>query len=311
VNIPDTDNGATVLDGFTIQGGYANTSYNVSIGGRDFPRYYGGGMYNAYSSPTLTNITITGNSASVTNDGGGMYNDHSSPALKNVTIAGNTAGTRANGGSGGGMYNAYSSPTLTCVAIVGNHARVGGGMYNIASSSPVLTNVIITGNSATFSAGGGMYNYNSSPILTNVTIAGNFAEGGGGGISNGSGTSPQIRNSIIWGNTSPGIGGAANGSVYHSIVQDGWSGTGSNNSSADPLFEDLQLATSTVPTTAGDYRLQSTSPAIDAGSNTYYNSGQTPDLSGITTDLDGNNRFVNKGQGTGGNTVDMGAYELQ
>jgi len=43
-------------------------------------------MYLKNSSPTLTNVTFTGNQAS---DGGGMYNDGSSPILSGVTFSGN------------------------------------------------------------------------------------------------------------------------------------------------------------------------------------------------------------------------------
>ena len=46
-------NGAT-LDGVTISGGNANGSS---------PNDFGGGMYNSSSSPTLTNVTFSGNSA--------------------------------------------------------------------------------------------------------------------------------------------------------------------------------------------------------------------------------------------------------
>ena len=56
-------------------------------------------MYNDTSSPTLTNVTFSGNSA--TSDGGGMYNyASSSPTLTNVTFSGNSATDY-----GGGMYN--------------------------------------------------------------------------------------------------------------------------------------------------------------------------------------------------------------
>jgi hypothetical protein len=80
--------------------------------------------------------------------------------------------------------------------------------------------------------------------------------------------------------------------VTHSDVQDGHSGTG--NIDADPLFVDAE---------GGDFRLQSTSPCIDTGSN-----DAVP--SGVTTDLDGNSRIVD-GNGDTTATVDMGAYEFQ
>ena len=59
---------------------------------------HGGGMYNYSSSPTLTNVTFSGNSAS--NSGGGMYNEvGSNPQIRNTIFWGNTAP------SGAQIYN--------------------------------------------------------------------------------------------------------------------------------------------------------------------------------------------------------------
>src|SRR5690606_19894963 len=88
-----------VLDGFTITGGNAD---------------YGGGMYNAYASPILTNVTITGNTAD---------------------------------DDGGGMYNAYASPILTNVIITDNTANSGGGIYHHSGNTSVFTNITIARNS--------------------------------------------------------------------------------------------------------------------------------------------------------------------
>jgi hypothetical protein len=61
----------------------------------------------------------------------------------------------------------------------------------------------------------------------------------------------------------------------------------------DPLF---------VNAAGGDYRLQSCSPAVNKGYN-FFESGQIPDISGITTDLDNKPRMRE-------NAVDMGTYEF-
>jgi hypothetical protein len=128
-----------------------------------------------------------------------------------------------------------------------------------------------------------------------------------------SSSSPKIRNSVIWGNTAATGNGIYTDSgtpeVNYSIVQDGGypaSNPVSNtnyNLNADPLFVSPQNA-SAAPTTEGEYRLQSGSPAVNAGNNTYYDSNQTPDLSAITTDLGGTARVK-------GGTIDMGAYEKE
>jgi hypothetical protein len=276
------NDGMTILDGLEIRGGYSSTSDGGSItigSSHEIYKSYGGGMFNSNSSPVLTNVTISDNSAS---SGGGIYNYYQcSLVLTNVVISGNTA----SGTSGGGIVN--------------------------YSSSPVLTNVIITGNfvSGISAVGGGMYNYNSSsPVLTNVTIAGNRVQSGNGsGMYNNSSSSPQIRNSIIWGNdanTGAGIYNVSSSpTINYSIVQGGWSGAGGNNLNTDPLFVSEENA-SNAPTTTGDYRLTADSPAINAGSNGYYGSSQTPNLSAITTDLDGTARIK-------GGTIDMGAYEKE
>jgi hypothetical protein len=263
-------NSGTVLDGVTIKGGYANGSGSITVSvpvSVSVDRYYGGGVYNANSSPVLTNVVIKENSASTSTS------------------------------VGGGMVNMYSSPVLTNVAITGNSANYGGGVHNY-ESSPVLTNVVITGNNATVQGGGMRNSFFSSPVLTNVTIAGNSASAGDGIYNENS--SPKVRNSIIWGNSS-GIDGLS-GEIFFSIVQGGWTGVGDYNRSDPPQF--VLSATASAPTATGDYRLQSTSPAINAGSNTYYGTGLTPDLSAVATDLDGTDRIK-------GGIIDMGAYEKQ
>jgi hypothetical protein len=155
-----------------------------------------------------------------------------------------------------------------------------------------------------------------------VTIAGNKA-GSAGGIYNYSNASPKIRNSIIWGNSSGITTESGTPEVYYSIVEDGWSGTGSNNLTATPQFVSPELPTS-APTTEGGYKLQDTSPAINQGSNNHYPDTWTKwqsiqtligktiltqaqynayVLPALSKDAGGADRLVN--------TIDMGAYENQ
>jgi hypothetical protein len=184
-------NDTAVLDGFTLTGGDAHGSH---------PNDAGGGMFNEDSSPTVRNVTFSGNRADT--DGGGMYNDNSSPALTNVTFSGNTANV------GGGIYNWESSnPTLTNVSFSSNNAvSDGGGMYNW-TSNPALTNVSFSGNNAMSNNGGGMANWNgSSPALTNVSFGGNTA-GWGGGMYNSNFSNPTLTNVTFSGNTASVDGG--------------------------------------------------------------------------------------------------------
>ena len=257
----------------------------------------GGGMYNNASNPTLTDVTFSDNTGV---RGAGMYNESGSdPTLTDVAFSGNAA-TR----DGGGMYNDNSSPTLTNVtfsgnATIGNLGEHGGGMYNLSGSNPTLDNVIFSGNAAD-DFGGGMFNWDSAPILTNVSFSGNVADNGGGMYNRES--SPAIRNSILWGNQDSGGTGVyaqidnydSTPVISYTLVQDysAWGIDYDGNLDADPLFV-TPVDPNNAPTTEGNLRLQQSSPAIDAGNNSFVT---------VPTDLDGNTRIL-------GTAVDMGAYE--
>ena len=291
-----------VLDGFIITAGQANDPSSD---------YGGGGMYNISSRPTLRNLIFSGNSAIW---GGGMYNRSGSyPTLTNAAFSGNSAD------NGGGMYNYSSSPALTNVAFSGNSAtNDGGGMVN-GNSNPTLTNITFSGNSAI--NGGGMDNYNGNPTLTNITFSGNSAINGGG-MYNSSSSNPTLTNVIMWGNTATDGRGiynlSSNPTIAYSDVQNCGSSSfwviacgtnGGGNIAGDPRFEDADGADNMPGTADDNLRLQLTSPAIDAGKN-----AAVP--AGVTTDLDGNPRFVDiptvpdKGSGAPP-IVDMGAYEAR
>ena len=272
-----------VLDGFTITAGRADGTSN------------GGGMYNSGGSPSLVNVTFSGNQAY---GGGGIYNyEGGNPSLINARFIGNYATN-----NGGGINNENSSPRLSNAIFSGNRAdTAGGGLYNrLGNSSPILHNVLFSGNSAG-SSGGGMYGYWwNSPSLTNVTFSGNRASTGGAMLNN-SYVSPSLVNVILWGNeatTGPQIHNqnSSGGTLEHTLVQGGCpaGATCTNLLTADPLFV-APIAAGSAPTTTGNYRLQPGSPAINAGNNAAVTA---------LTDLDGNPRII-------GSAVDLGAYEVQ
>ncbi|MDR1984229.1 MAG: right-handed parallel beta-helix repeat-containing protein, partial [Prevotellaceae bacterium] len=283
--------------------GYATPSVfnNVRISGNT--ARYGGGISNiSGESPVLTNVKITDNTAS--ESGGGVYNgdEECAPLMTNVLISGNNAGN-----NGGGICDAnYASafPTLTNVQIIGNNAgNNGGGIYNI-SNRYRLTNVQITGNTAGNNGGGicddNSYSYTYTSLeMANITVAGNYAGNTAGGIYKNQYGTTNIRNSIVYGNTDTDANAYDNvyGSpvFFHSMVG-GMTKNGTDIvADGNPNFTDLQYATSATPTTAGDYRLQQTSPAIDMGENSYNT---------CPVDIDGNQRI----QGCG---IDLGAYEFE
>jgi predicted outer membrane repeat protein len=272
-----------VLDGFTISGGYANSSA---------PNNTGAGMYIQNGTPTLRHLIFSGNATGTTNTfaGGGLYIANSSPTLSDLIFSNNYAY------NGAGMYLLNSSPSMTRAAFRANQAgSAGGGLYNASASAPTLTNVIFTGNSA--SAGAGVYNSASAPKLYNVSFAGNTGTVGAA-LRNQSTSHPVLKNVIIWGNSGTAIADAStyndSASVSNSIIQGGYGGA----SNVDPLFVDANGIDEIYGTGDDDLHLTFGSPAIEAGTNTVCPSG---DLDGLPRPNDGN------ADGTA--TCDMGAYE--
>ncbi len=212
VTFENGEDSTAILCGFTITNGYHPT---------------GGGIYCYYSSPSITNVTISENSA---NDGGGIWCSNSNPKIKNVTISNNYVPASPSDGHGGGIYcKNNSSPTLVNVVISNNSSNgnygFGGGIYCIDNCNPILDNVTITNNSAS-NRGGGIYCMNnSSPSLENLTITGNSAYDGGG-ISCYDNSSPSLENVTITGNSSENDGGgiycssSSSPIIINSIVSD-------------------------------------------------------------------------------------------
>ena len=301
----------------------------------------GGGMYSIGSSPTLTNVTFSNNTAG---RGGGMHSDSGSQSLTNVTFLANSAGS--GGGlsnvaanvnvisasflgnsaesAGGGIYNIGSSPVLANASFLGNSAGIaGGGIYN-SGGNPVLANALFSGNSAEGGGGGAIYNSGSSPTLTNITFARNSAGdisspngliGDGGAIYNVNGSDPFIQNCILWDNKASGNGDQifnddfiSEHIVRDSIIEGGCPGGGSclGEIDQDPLFLDPFGLDGMIGTLDDNLRVSFGSPAVDAGNNIADLDGAEPGtttISDIPTDLEGNPRIV-------GESIDLGAFEL-
>ena len=190
--------GTACLNGFIITQGYAvpvqSAFDSIIVNHNRIQRVDGGGIYNMFSSPTLTNLTIDNNHTY--SNAAGIYNGHSSPMLTNVTIS------RSNLG---GMQNVYSSPILTDVTITNN----GGIGITCAYLSPILTNVTITNNGES-----GISCTSSSPILTNVTISGNKRRGLVCSFS----SSPVLTNVAITNNERCGIYCSASSPILTNVT---------------------------------------------------------------------------------------------
>ncbi|MCH5597062.1 choice-of-anchor Q domain-containing protein [Niabella ginsengisoli] len=212
-----------------------------------------------------------------------------------------------------------NDPAVNTVLNGQGNKRVIINDNNGLSAAAVLDGFVVTGGSGDRggSSGGGIYNQNASPTLRNLTISGNRVNyyGGGGGMYNNS-SSPNIRNSIIMGNTeylnntsSEIHNDNSTPNIQYSLVQgmavdaanhnlDGTSVTATN------VFVN-PAAASSAPTPTGDYRLITSSPAINAGSNSLYEAADgnsTNNSINNDSDLGGLKRLHNS-------TIDMGPYE--
>jgi hypothetical protein len=88
----------------------------------------GGGIYNA-GTLTLTNCTLTGNSATVT--GGGIFNSRGSLTLNQCTLSGNSATAYLEGVlGGGGICNDGGILTMTNTVVGGNSGHLGADIFN-------------------------------------------------------------------------------------------------------------------------------------------------------------------------------------
>jgi hypothetical protein len=251
----------------------------------------------------LANVTISDNQANTF--GGGIYNLYINPTtMKDVKFINNKAN------HGGGMFTVGSNPTLINTIFSGNFASERGGGLTNSNSNPVIINSLFSGNKAN-QYGGGLYDSAGKFSLINVTFSGNYAAILGGGIVN-TGSSAHVSNGIFWNNqdstgsgtyTATILNDSSTVTLTHSLFQDsGGSGAswtlstsyvdGGGNIDEDPQFIN-DVNPSAAPTTSGNLRLESDSPAINAGDNEFVT---------VNFDLEGNDRII-------GGTVDMGVYE--
>ena len=283
-------------------GAYGAALNNCSVVGNQAGN--GGGAYGA-----LNNCSVVDNRAG---NGGGVYGTTS-----NCTVKGNIATT-----NGGGLYLFFigyiPSPFVNC-AFTSNFAANGGGAYvGSGASGGVFSNSVFLANFATISGGGvqagtlsrciiqnnsaganGGGTYSSS--ITNCLLTGNSAAYGGGAYGG------FINNSTIVSNTATSNGGGTYfvSGATSSIVYDNSAPAGSNFENFEPYN---YCCTTPMPTignsnitngpvfvnfAAGNFRLQTNSPCINAGSG-----------SPGSIDLDGRPRVV-------GGRIDIGAYEFQ
>lgn len=177
----------TIIEGFTIRNGY-------------IPDAYGGGIYCAGASPTITGNIISYNTAEI---GGGIACEFCYPFITGNIIVENTAIVAGwLGGFGGGVWCNGSWATIAGNTIIGNSAEnCGGGILCMAcyDSSLTIYDNTITENSSACGAGIGCIK--SSPIISDNIITDNVSVDEGGGVYCFDNASPRLSRNVIAGNT--------------------------------------------------------------------------------------------------------------
>ncbi len=208
----------------TVDGNHASRVFHVS-----------GGVTATIGGLTITNGSVSGFFPN--RSGGGIYNDHSTLTVTNCTISGNSASDSL--GQGGGIFNGgyltgyfgYGSATLEVVncTVSGNSADLeGGGIFNngqSGSATLTVTGNTVSGNTVTGGYGGGIAidgNSGSSMVeVVNSTLSDNSVQSFGGGIFNSSaygGTAAlRVRNSTLSNNW----GGDYGGGIYNAASAGG------------------------------------------------------------------------------------------
>jgi hypothetical protein len=256
--VPGTTNGDGAIRCVYLAGGASLSGFTLTNGATRSNGDYnqeqsGGGLCCEFPSGVVSNCLLIGNSAF--SEGGGAFYGK----LENCLLSGNSV--TADYGSGGG---ASRSELYGCL-LTTNTATAGGG-----ADYSMLNNCALNGNAA--SDGGGA----AACTMINCTLVSNSATNSGGGIANSS-----ANNCIVYFNT------AANGPNYDSDWSMNYCCTTPQPTSG---FGNISNAPLLVNLAAGNLRLQSNSPCINAGHGA--------EVSG-DTDLDGNPRIV-------GGAVDIG-----
>ena len=256
LDISDTA-ASTILDGFMVSDGRANGSSRVQT--------YGGGLFGDNANAIIQNLTIRNNNAAF---GGGLYlQGGSSVNVINTVFNDNSAGD-----NGGAIYTSNDDELSVFNSLFFDNQSSGGGAIHTRFVDTL--NVI----NSTF------YN-NQGGDADSIRTSGSFRDGGTIANNIFTGDSAIERTQIIRGSRSSEFNisnNIVNGIFPLPSSDDDL--TGGNNLTEDPLFVDPDN---------NDFRLQLTSPGIDAGSN---------DAINLSTDILRNPRIFN-------GTVDIGAFE--
>lgn len=185
---------------------------------------HGGGINNI-GTLTITNSSISNNTAQNSYSGGGV-NNFGTLTITGSTISGNAVPYGVvlrkqrrhvhhhqhhhsvqfgRGWFRAGVHNYFGNATGTITnCVISNNTATNGAAVTNSSSTLIISGSTISGNAAA-AEGGGIYN-DASLTITNTSISGNTAITSGGGVYSPSGTL-SVSNSTISGNSANTQGG--------------------------------------------------------------------------------------------------------
>ena len=261
----------------------------------DFPTYAGGGaIYQEFADTLVVTNTTFNNNLAPAGCGGAMALYHGTEIIcSDLLVRNNTSG----GGGGGIMFLRPDNVSFNGGVIMDNRSdgNSGGGIFFNTESlqdtiemTGTFSHLLLVNNWALY-GGGGFMTWNATLNLSNSTFVMNEANDNngettwqGGGLAIHAQTTANILNTIFYDNYPNSIhDGTPNSSfdVNYSVTEEFWSGD--SNMVVDPLFVNIDDY---------DFRLQSESPCIDAGTSDldgdgvqdYFDfNGDAPDLGSI------------------------------
>ncbi len=183
VSFKNGESGSSCLAGFTIVNGLAD---------------FGGGINCTFASPSLVDIKILKNRASIS--GGGLCCLGGILSLTGLTIDRNESS-----GSGGGIYCEDADLAMNSMIISNNRATGSGGGVCALNSRVIGDDDVLSGNSASMN-GGALFCQGGELTLNREDLCGNAATGNGGGVY-ADGTEVMSQDSVFSGNHAGSHGG--------------------------------------------------------------------------------------------------------
>jgi gliding motility-associated-like protein len=200
----------------------------------------------------------------------------------------------------GGAINTFNDEMyISNCTFSGNSATRGGAIYNISTNLSVVSS-LFNGNTAS-QIGGAIYTQDNLSLVNSTLVNNTNSALGATRIDND--MTVNIYNSIFYQNTVfenksadlSLIANAGNGTLNmnQNIVQDFAAGA-NNQIGVNPQF---------VSVAANNYRLLPTSPAVNAGLNSWFAQHSESNLAN-SVDLSGDSRLI-------GTNIDLGAFEFE